>query len=327
MTKPYLALVLSLLLPVAACGNDGTGGGGGGGGGGDPDASVIDPPPPTRGFQVISPDVTIMPGQEITYCYYFHTPNTDAMVIKRWSSTMTAGSHHMIMYTTASDAKPPGTIDTAGCGGFSGTNLPSWTYATQTPTSELVLPTDDGAGMPLGQDVAAGTPAYFQMHYLNSGDMPIQAHVTLNADAYDVGAAYTKTAAYITYNSQISVGPGATGVVASQSCNVPAGSKFWTVSTHAHKQAVKTEIKDGATSVFSSIDWEHPGSKMFATTPFYTFASGKLTYECTYNNTGSNAGTTVVSGPSAQTNEMCMGTGYYFPAQKPLACLNNLGPF
>jgi hypothetical protein len=24
---------------------------------------------------------------------------------------------------------------------------------------------------------------------------------------------------------------------------------------------------------------------------------------------------------------MCMATGYYFPATKPLFCLNNLGPF
>ena len=39
-----------------------------------------------------------------------------------------------------------------------------------------------------------------------------------------------------------------------------------------------------------------------------------LTWQCTYDNTGSNG---VVSGPSAQTNEMCMATGYYFPATGP----------
>jgi len=35
----------------------------------------------------------------------------------------------------------------------------------------------------------------------------------------------------------------------------------------------------------------------------------------------------VIAGPSAATNEMCMATGYYFPATKPLLCLNNIGPF
>ena len=61
--------------------------------------------------------------------------------------------------------------------------------------------------------------------------------------------------------------------------------------------------------------------------PFYAFSTNNLTYECTYNNTGPNADTTVVDGPSAVTNEMCMATGYYFPAAKPLLCINNLGPF
>jgi len=66
---------------------------------------------------------------------------------------------------------------------------------------------------------------------------------------------------------------------------------------------------------------------MWMASPFYTFSTNQLTYECTYNNTGPNAATTVVDGPSAVTNEMCMATGYYFPATKPLLCLNNTGPF
>ena len=244
---------------------------------------------------------------------------------------MTPGSHHMIMYTTATDAMPPGTLSTAACGGFGAADVPSWTYSAQTTTNELDLPADDGTGLPLGQEIAASTPAYFQMHYLNATDQPIVAHVTLNAEAYDLGVAYTRTAPYVTYNGKISIPPHATGVVASMTCNVPAGFKFWMMSTHAHQQAVQTTVKDGtATSTliaFNSTDWEHPGAAMWTTTPFYTFSTDKLTYECTYNNTGPNANTTVVSGPSAQTNEMCMATGYYFPATKPLLCLNNLGPF
>ena len=60
--------------------------------------------------------------------------------------------------------------------------------------------------------------------------------------------------------------------------------------------------------------------------PFYTFTSGTLTYECTYTNNGDNANSTIVSGPSAQTNEMCMGVGYFFPATGPRFCLNSTGP-
>jgi hypothetical protein len=287
--------------------------------------------PPARGFQVASPDVTINPGQEVTYCYYFRTPNTETMVIKKWSSAMTPGSHHMIMYATAGDAMPPGTMSTANCGGFGGANVPSWTYAAQTPTAELALPTDDGTGRPLGQEIAPGTPAYFQMHYLNASDAPIQAHVTLNAEAYEAGVPYTKTAAYVTYNADISIAPHAIGDLESMTCGVPANAKFWMMSTHAHQQAVTTTVKDGlpaSTAVaFTSTDWEHPGAMMWMAPPFYTFSTNRLTWECTYNNTGPNAAWTVKAGPSAVDNEMCMATGYYFPATKPLLCLNNLGPF
>ncbi len=167
---------------------------------------------------------------------------------------MTPGSHQMIMYTTATDSMPPGTLTTSSCGGFSASNAPIWTYATQTPTDEFALPTDEGTGLPLGQEIGAGTPAYFQMHYLNSGDDPLVAHVVLNAEAYDAGVPYTKTAAFVTYNSQISIAPNAVGDVESQTCNVPAGAKFWSMSTHAHKQAVKTEIADVTSVVFSSTD-------------------------------------------------------------------------
>ena len=66
------------------------------------------------------------------------------------------------------------------------------------------------------------------------------------------------------------------------------------MSTHAHKQAVKTRVLDGADEVFTSTDWEHPGASMFMTpSEFYTFNTGKLTYECTYDNTGSNHNNTI----------------------------------
>ena len=305
-----------IVLVLAACGHDPV----------DqpsPDSSVA----PARGFRVVSPDITIEPGQEITYCYYFRTPNTEELAINRWQSEMTPGSHHMIMYTTATETMPEGSISSSGCGGFGSQNVPSWTYAAQTPTAMVTLPADDGAGKPLAQRIAPGTPAYFQMHYLNTTDDPIQAHVTLDAFALEANAAFTQTSPFITYNSQISIDPGATNHIETQTCNVPAGYKFWSMSTHAHKQATWTRVKDGTNVVFESDDWEHPGGTLWDRTPFYTFATGRLTYECTYDNVLDNAGSTVVSGPSADTNEMCMAVGYYFPATKSMFCLNSLGAF
>jgi len=313
---------LVLVSAVISCG--GNGGGGGGDDTVDPDATEQ---PPGRGFRIVSPDIEIQPGQEITYCFYFRTPNTEPLAIKKWKSDMTPGSHHMIMFMTPSDTMPPGTVSASDCGfaGGSGTNLPVWTYAAQNPVAEVSLPIDDGTGKPLAQDVPASSAGYFQMHYLNATDAVIKAHVTLDAEALDAGAPYTKTAAFVTYNGSISIPPNATSDLETRSCATPAGVKFWLMSTHSHKQAIKTAVKDGTAEMFASTDWEHPGIVSFMEpATFYTFASNRLTYECTYANPTNR---TITSGDSAVTDEMCMASGYYFPANKPLFCLDNAGPF
>jgi hypothetical protein len=248
------------------------------------------------------------------------------MAVKHWKSEMTPGSHHMIMYVTKDDAKPVGTVSDQECGFGSGTStdIPKWTYSAQTPSADLQLPTDDGTGKPLAQDIAPNTAAYFQMHYLNATDAPINVHVVLDAFALEADAVYTKTAPYITFNGSIQIPPlanGGMGVVESESCATPAGSKFWMMSTHAHKQAVKTRVLDGTTEVFTSTDWEHPGASMFMTpSEFYSFGTGQLTYECTYDNTGTNMNETIQTGDSAADDEMCMASGYFFPATKAVFC-------
>lgn len=321
---------------LMACGTDGTDPMGGDDGSGSGSGSDIDPP--ARGFQIQSADITIDPGQEITYCYYFRTPNTEPMAIHKWQSVMTPGSHHMIMFTTSTDLMPPGTFSASNCGfGGSGSlsSRPVWTYAAQTAQNEITLPADDGEGKPLAQVIQPNTAGFFQMHYLNATDAAIQVHVTLNAEALEANAAYTSTAAYITYNAGLSIQPTQTtggvptvanGGIAAKTCSTPANTKFWLMSTHAHKQAVKTEVRNGmpaSTNVaFTSENWEHPGAQTWMAAPFYTFsdASGpnKLTYECTYVN---NTSRTITSGDSAQTDEMCMATGYMFPATAPTFCV------
>ncbi len=305
---------------IAACGGSGSAPDGGDP---TPDSMVVDPP--ARGFQLISPEVTIPAGVEITYCYYFRTPNTEPLAIKKWTSVMTPGSHHLIMFTTGTtDKMPPGTVSASNCGFGAGATPPSWVYSAQTPTAELQLPVDDGAGKPLGIDIPANSAGFVQMHYYNATDADIKAHITINAEAHEAGTAYTKTAAFVTYNNSINIPPNAVGEVETQTCNAPQGAKFWLMSTHAHKQAVKTEVKDGTSTVFSSTDWEHPGAQAWMTSPFHSFTSGKVTYACTYNNPSNR---TITSGDSAAADEMCMASGYYFPATKPLICVDSLGPF
>lgn len=316
-----LALACVTILAAAACGTDPMSGGDDDGmGSGSGSGSGSDLEQPARGLQLKSPEITIPAGKEQTWCWYFKTPNTDLLSIKRWVSKMTPGSHHMIVYFTSSLQQPEGTVSQENCGvGGGSLNVPSWIFAAQTIDSDMALPTDDGNGQPLGMDVPPGQAGFIQMHYLNSTDDDLKVHVTVNGEAHDAGVVATKTAAYVTFNGSLDIPAGAMNDIETKSCDVPANTKMWLMSTHAHKQAIKTEVRDGTDVVFSSTDWEHPGVKSWMTTPFYTFASGKLTYECTYDNPTNR---TITTGDSAQTDEMCMATGYYFPATKPRICYN-----
>jgi hypothetical protein len=322
-----LALLLAVLSPLAlaACGSDGTSNPGtDGGSGGGTDGGL---PPPARGFQIKSTPVDIQAGQEITYCYYFHTPNTEDMAIKKWTSHMAPGSHHMILYTQNTNDQPDGTLSAANCGGGLGSagNVPVWTYAAQQEDSFSALPADDGNGTPVAQMIKAGQAGFFQMHYLNSTDDVLTVHVELNAEAYDAGTPITQAAPFVTYNTQISIPAGSAAAPSTASaggtCNVPSDAKFYVMSTHLHKQGVHTQVTDGAAMVFESNDWEHPGAHDWDASPFYTFASGKLTYKCDYSNPNPYA---IHTGNSAATDEMCMAVGYFFPGTTAKLCLNSL---
>jgi len=323
-------LAFALVMMAAACGKSTGSGGGGGGGGGGPDANDLGAP----AFSVQSSDITLQPGQEETYCWYFHTSNTSDVVINKWVSNDTPGSHHMILFTGGAE-HADGLDTTNSCGlGTSGgvSNPPIWVYATQQETQEEDLPSDDGTGKPLGQKIAANTEAALQMHYLNSGDSTLVAHVHLDAYALPAGTDYTETDAYITYNNDISVPPNSMNTLVTASCALPSNVKFWEMTTHSHKQSVETKVFDGTGMLVDSTDWQHPTAMQWMTPQtFYTFTSSSLTWSCNYDNDApppyepdgtSNADTTVVAGPSAATNEMCMAIGYFFPATGPFFGLN-----
>ncbi|HUJ63254.1 MAG TPA: hypothetical protein VLX92_32370 [Kofleriaceae bacterium] len=320
-----IALVL-VIAAVAACGKSSKTPGG------DDDDGMPDASGPlgTPAFSIVTPDITLTPGEEVTYCYYFHTTNTTDIAVNKWTSLMNVGSHHLILFL-GGDAHADGLDTTNSCGlgtGGSIQNSPVWVYASQVVGSEqeLDLPADDGNGKPLAEKIPANSEAALQMHYLNSSDNTETAHDELAAYALPSGAAYTETDAYITYNQDINIPANATNVTVTASCPVPSGVKFWEMSTHSHKQSVTTTVSDGSSAIVQSSDWEHPTVQIWGTTPFYTFTNSNLTWSCNYNNNApppyepngtSNADTTVVAGPSAATNEMCMAVGYFFPATGP----------
>lgn len=274
--------------------------------------------PPARGFQITSPSMEVAPGEDSTYCYYFRTSNTDELSIQRWTSHMGAGIHDIVLYLTPTPQKPPGTMNPTGCViAKSGGGL-AWSYAAQTTDAEVQLPGDDGEGNPIGQIVKAGQPGFLQIHVHNTTTATLHPDLALNAFAYPADAQVTPAAPFIALNLEINVRPGSTtsptmGMV-NGTCAIPPDPtgkpvRFFGVTTYTHKQGVSASVTDGAKTVVESTDWEHPRTAGWP--PFATFASGSLSYQCTYSNPNAY---TIVTGDDVTMQEMCMAVGYFFPA-------------
>jgi hypothetical protein len=282
---------------------------------------------PFYGFEIQTPDIAVAPGEEANWCYYFRSPNADAIGVKRWSSTMEGGMHHLILFETISagapiDRQPPGTLTKIPCG-FEGSGNAYWMYAAHDASAELVLPTDDGSGTPLAAEVAPTQTFFLQMYVLNLTELPFTTSAHVKAEALAPSTPYTKTASYITTATSFSIGPGAVGQSVQNTCPTPPGVKFWWLSTRTHQYAQEAKILDGATTLLVTSDWEHPTIATYAAPDFYTFSASGLTYRCTYNNPN---GFPLQPGESETSNESCIGIGYFFPATQPYFCLNSLGP-
>jgi hypothetical protein len=292
-----LALVL---MAVAGCSHAP-----GGGGGGQAGPSLT----------LASPSFTLKPGEEMFKCWYTTLATSTDIQAVRMHSKMSLGSHHFIVYTTKTPLRPDGTFEDCGNnqGGPSLQNTPVWLYATQDPEAELLMPS--GTALPL----VANQPLYFNMHYINATSADMVVNVSLDVDSA-IGT-YQKVGAYVTYNTQISIPPGGQQTVMGN-CDVPAGAQFFTMSTHSHKRTVDAQAtKSTGEMLVHTTDWAHAAIGHWDAPSFLTFGpNDQLHYQCSYQNDTTN---TITVGESAETNEMCMAVGYYFPAATDTFCLNS----
>ena len=238
---------------------------------------------------------------------------------------MGAGMQHAILFTTATAAAPDGTLtNQSPCGTFPSGQSSKWLYATYHADEDLVFPTSDGAGLPLGTSVAAGQPAFLQMYVINTTAQPLNPSITIEAEALDASQPYTATAAYMTVNTNISIPSDGQDHTAQNTCPVPSAVKFWWLSTRTHHFATQAKASDGATDLVTTEFFDDPSVARFVPPAFHAFTSG-LTATCHYQNT---SGATVTFGDSESNNELCMTIGYFFPAPTGGEyCVNNVGPF
>ncbi|HEX4341242.1 MAG TPA: hypothetical protein VH062_35275 [Polyangiaceae bacterium] len=275
-------------------------------------------PAADQGFQVATPLFELDPGQEVFKCYHTAFPNSGEFDVGDWESVMAKGSHHFILYKTDSDFSAPGTFDAFGC-----TVSPSggeWIYSAAVPHTHLSMP--DGVAMPL----ASGQKVQFDMHYINTGTDPLQAHVTVNVNKV-TSAQFQKAQSQVSFNVLINIPANGMQTVGGD-CTPAAGGKYFMMLTHTHRRGVDASITRKLASgqmgevLVHTTNWDSPSNILWENPPYLTFQAGeKFHYQCQYKNDRSSA-TTV--GVSAANNEMCMAITYFFPAASPPACTSDV---
>lgn len=295
-------LSLAAALAAMACG------GGSGGSGGTA-------PPPPRTFQLRSPDLVIGAGQELASCWYFRTPNARDLDVRTFTSRLPAAAVGVAMMLTPDDVQAPGTQSSDGCA-WAPASGPVPAYLGSSGAASFSFPPDDGTGKPVGLRIPAGQAGYLRVHWANASDQPITAHVELDAEGWPDGTATTLASPYVSVAASFSV-PASGSATAETTCDVPAGARFVALTTRTYKHSVATAIADGATTLFASADWSAPGFARRDAAPFLSFASGRLTTRCEYQNTTVNP---VQPGDDPAVDELCAGIGWYFPATRARLC-------
>jgi hypothetical protein len=269
-------------------------------------------PPMGEGIQISTTAFDLPAGAEQFKCFHSQIPVDGSEIdVRYYESKMAKGSHHFILYKDDGNASPVGTMDNTGCL----TNFQGWIYSSAQPHVDLAMP--DGVAMVL----AGNQRVQFDMHYINTSTETLHASVTLNV-TFAKGT-FTKAASLISYNTSIFIPAHGMQTVGGD-CTPGSGAKFFYMLTHTHRRgqlATINRVLAGGTQgemLVKSTDWENPDQEKWPVSPYLTFQPGeKFHYSCQYMN---DLNQVVTSGPSAQTNEMCMAITYYFPASAGGSC-------
>lgn len=297
-------IIYSLLAGLAGCGS-------GGGASEAPDAA--DPAVVETRSLTIGP-ITVPAGGEQTVCVSLDLGNEVPRMVRSVSTSLTEGTHHVIV-TRVDGAVAP---DPSPCGAFAGGGIgpnSDVLFIAQQPEAELVYPA--GAGLP----VAAHQTIHLEMHYFNAqaaGELAISGTVEL-ALAPDDGVSLRPVELLFTGDLGLAL-PAGEQVTVSSAFDLPDGVALFGTTAHTHQwgRRATVELIDGDGDpvpelLHDSSNWAERPMAIFE--PVVVGAGHKLRLTCDFDN---QSGADVGFGLSAN-DEMCFLWAHYVAAPEPPA--------
>jgi hypothetical protein len=162
-----------------------------------------------------------------------------------------------------------------------------------------------------------GEVVILQTHYLNPGTEPLDAHAQLTLHTVEIATVPMEAGSIIFSDVNISVPPGGKSR-STMTCTLPTDFNPALLWSHMHKQGsnfvATTDDSSAAAALgvlYAENAWDEPHPRAYPFDPPVTLHAGShITFSCDFHNPGS---TTLTFGQSAETNEMCLLHGMYWP--------------
>lgn len=325
--------LLSFITLAAGCGSDATSGAGGAGTSGPGPGSSSSTGDFDAGGTItttarsIGP-ITAQAGMENTQCVTVNLNNPEGAYVRRVRADISAGSHHLVVYTSSETVEDPVPKD---CQPFSGIlNGEHPIFIAQQPLAQLVFPTDEN-GTPVGFEIPPYQMVKIEMHYINTTNYPLEVVGKSSFDTVPLSTMVTKSDLAFWGTTQINIPPnsmGDTGVLFQQAL---AATKTFALTTHQHVRGTEMLVWYGDSAddpnkilVADGKEWDNPTLELFATPLDFpanggnTLSTKGLAFECKWNNPTPD---TVTFGEGFN-DEMCFLWHYYFPSQGFQICLD-----
>jgi hypothetical protein len=177
-------------------------------------------------------------------------------------------------------------------------------HGAQTPENKITYP--EG----VGRSVKTEDGLRVMAHYLNTTGEDIEAKIRVVFRVVPEGTVEHQAGALFLNNLAVYVEPNSAGS-ATKTCSVPYDVELINVVSHMHMHGTHfvATTSDGQT-LYETNNWDEPQANVFDP-PLSIKAGTEITFSCQYQNP---TGSTLTFGDSAQTNEMCILSGTYFPA-------------
>jgi len=258
-------------------------------------------------------DLRVPSGKELHRCIYAQFPSDRGVIaVPRVESHYTPGSHHLLAYRTELTAIPENSEGLLDCyaSGASAAERGSY-YEAQQPEEKRQLPKG------IAHKFQPGEVMILEAHYINSTDHDLDAHVEMITHTMNVDDVEQEAGSIFFNNVNINVPPKGTSH-SEMTCTLPQDINLALLWSHMHARGTKfvaeTDDMDAAKALgtlYEEADWAEPRPRVYPSDPPVVLHAGsRIKFGCDFQN---DTDKPFRFGQSAETGEMCILHGMYWP--------------